>query len=141
MRLSCWNVCRAVKKIRNGETQRQRKSRNKRMAEAFDFYYIRPNRPMRTCAKDWDHMKSCLHPNEVQDAGSGCAICRFFEDSEPARALADALYMASYGTSTEFAGERTDALREELHEALKAIEVKGFVLVQASELQARGRKK
>jgi hypothetical protein len=130
-----------LKNIRNGETQRQRKNRIKRMDEAFDIYYMRPNRPMRTRATDWDFMKNCLHPNEVQAHGQGCAICRFFEESEPARALADALYMASYGTSTEFAGERTDALREELYEALKEIEVKGFVLVQASELQARGRKK
>ncbi len=36
-----------AKKMRNGLTQKQRKTQNKRVAKAFDIYEIRPNRPMR----------------------------------------------------------------------------------------------
>lgn len=35
-----------MKKIRNGETQKQRKTRNRRIANAIDIYYIHPNLPM-----------------------------------------------------------------------------------------------
>lgn len=46
-----------AKKVRNGLTQKQRKSRNKRIAAAIDGYYIRPNLPMR--ARYWSTKK---HP-------------------------------------------------------------------------------
>ena len=36
-----------AKKMRNGLTQKQRKTQVRRVAQAIDIYEIRPNRPMR----------------------------------------------------------------------------------------------
>lgn len=36
-----------MKKTRNGLTQRQRKTRTRRVAEAIHLYYVRQNVPMR----------------------------------------------------------------------------------------------
>ena len=42
-----------AKKMRNGLTQKQRKTQVRRVAEAIDIYEIRPNRPMRLNWKNY----------------------------------------------------------------------------------------
>ena len=42
-----------AKKMRNGLTQKQRKTLVRRVAEAIDIYEIRPNRPMRANWKNY----------------------------------------------------------------------------------------
>ncbi len=42
-----------AKKMRNGLTQKQRKTQNKRVAQGIDIYIIRPSRPMRPNWKNY----------------------------------------------------------------------------------------
>ena len=55
-----------AKKIRNGLTQKQRKTQNKRVAQGIDIYIVRPSRPMRP---NWKNYPDPDSPTE----GSGAS--------------------------------------------------------------------
>lgn len=74
-----------AKKMRNGLTQKQRKTQVRRVAEAIDIYEIRPNRPMR---ESWETIGG--GPDEAQlglasvalnaragGAGSTSTVCHY----------------------------------------------------------------
>ena len=50
-----------AKKMRNGLTQKQRKTQNKRVAQGIDIYIIRPSRPM---GKSWRNYPDPESPSE-----------------------------------------------------------------------------
>ena len=51
-----------AKNMRNGLTQKQRKTQVRRVAEAIDIYEIRPNRPMRPNWKNYPDPASVGEP-------------------------------------------------------------------------------
>ena len=61
-----------AKKMRNGLTQKQRKTQVRRVAEAIDIYEIRPNRPMRENWEDYaDPAEPVMTTKTRQTRGGG----------------------------------------------------------------------
>ena len=61
-----------AKKTRNGLTQKQRKTQNKRVAQGIDIYIIRPSRPMRPNWKNYpDPAESQVEDTETRQTDGG----------------------------------------------------------------------